>query len=257
MPAKPNFQDLLRAEWIKLKPTPALYISLAAPLIPVLLFLCVFIINGHVFLKEGVPRWGMFINSVMGFYTVFILPLYVSLQTALINGIEHQNDGWKRMFAIPTKRSLIYLTKLFYSYVFILLNLITITILIFAAGKSLIIIKPEYGFQNEPVPLSLFYLPGALFLSLTSLVAFHHWLSLRFKNLFTIIGIGIALTIPLIVVVYEESARWFYLWAYPTIVNRSLIKDIPGYEPYILISVALALIIIIIDIYTIKSRNIL
>lgn len=48
---------------------------------------------------------------MLAVWAVFMMPLLITLETALLNGIEHGDRQWKHICALPIPRHALYLAK--------------------------------------------------------------------------------------------------------------------------------------------------
>ena len=92
--------QLMRALWaemLKMKRTVALRLAFIAPAAVVVYCLLWF------WGEEPEPQHNMWLELwQMGriFWTLLMLPLFVTLQSALLSGLEHRNGQWKQLFAV-------------------------------------------------------------------------------------------------------------------------------------------------------------
>ncbi|QNB00381.1 ABC transporter permease subunit [Massilia sp. Se16.2.3] len=102
---------LFRLEAMKARRSLALLMMLACPLMVVLL-------NTGMLLRQvgadGVPprAWEGFWLGNQALWCYFMLPLYLALCTALVNGVEHRQHGWRLMLTLPVGARQLYLAKL-------------------------------------------------------------------------------------------------------------------------------------------------
>ena len=103
---------ILDAERLKLRRTLALWMAFVAPLSVVFYIVVAFLVGG----EEAPPPshenvWDEFSQVVSIFWALLMLPLFVTLQTALLGGLEHRNAQWKHLCALPIPRWAIVLAK--------------------------------------------------------------------------------------------------------------------------------------------------
>jgi hypothetical protein len=55
--------------------------------------------------------WQSLWRGTLTIWAVFLLPLLITVETALLAGIEHGERQWKHMFALPIPRAAIYVAK--------------------------------------------------------------------------------------------------------------------------------------------------
>lgn len=105
----------LSAEALKMKRTIAVKMVVLAPLAVVLLTL--FMASQAPFStlhksRSAVDPWHALARVNLQFWGLLMLPMYVTLQTALLAGLDHADNQWKALFARPVPRWTIYMAKL-------------------------------------------------------------------------------------------------------------------------------------------------
>ena len=107
---------MIWAELLKLKRTLALWLVGLAPLTLVLLFVLIIGASG---MSPGEAGWGMIGRQAVGMWAFFMLPLFIALETALLNGIDHKEHAWKRLYTLPIPRWTVYAAKLLIALVLV------------------------------------------------------------------------------------------------------------------------------------------
>ena len=207
-------KSLLRAcsaEVLKLKSTLAFWLALVAPVAMSALQFMLIQRSGLAYLEPGETAWEYHMDQLINFFTLLMLPLFVTLETALAGNMEHVNQQWKQLFALPVRRGAIYASKLFSGLLLIGISLIGLLVTIVLSGWVLGALHPDWGF-NEPVPwLHMFKLLGLVYVGSWLLIAIHTWISLRWQNFALASAVGIVLTIAGMLVINSEYAP-YYPW---------------------------------------------
>jgi lantibiotic transport system permease protein len=132
--------------------------------------------------------WG---ETIRGF-VVFIGPFVIVMLTCMFMNIEHKYNAWKYMLTLPQKKSSLYLNKLVMNLLLLLLLYLLFLLFFFLSGIFLAWRYPAMGFLvYRPEYSSIFYLAFRSLLSFLGILAIHFWLSIRIKNMFVNIGIGL------------------------------------------------------------------
>lgn len=205
---------LLGTEARKLRRTLALGLAVVAPAMVVgLYFLYLLTLRPGRWPQDG-QAWLAFTRMCVGLWSFLMLPLYIALQTALLNGVEHGNHQWKHLFAMPVARWRVYLAKLIASSVLVALSFALLFLLLLPAGAVAQALRPWMGFGGVPAAgmAALVFKP---FGASAILLAAHHLISSRTGSMTLALGTGVAGTVAAFVVV--NSARWgrFFPWAMP------------------------------------------
>lgn len=204
----------LVAESLKLKRTLALWMVLVAPVIVALLQFVNYLQRGEFLLSPETNPWIRLTQSVHVLWSMLMLPLFIALETALLAGLEHAEDHWRQLFALPVPRWAIYTGKLIAALALVGLSSLILWGAIQLAGIALRMAKPGLGF-SLPIP-SVHILTTTLltYLAAWLVVAIHVWISIRSHSFALAVGVGIAATFIGLIVSSTEAGR-VYPWSLP------------------------------------------
>src|SRR5215472_16182717 len=93
-----------RMEVLKLRRTLALWAALLVPLAVILMTTALNLsrAKGTRFDPDQPNGWdSLMLDLVLFLWCLIGLPLFVSLETALLAGLEHRENTWKHLFALP------------------------------------------------------------------------------------------------------------------------------------------------------------
>jgi hypothetical protein len=204
---------ILDAERLKLKRTLALWMAFIAPLSVALYIAVAFLLGGEEMLPpshEGV--WSEFLQVVSIFWALLMLPLFATLQTALLGGLEHRNGQWKHLYALPVPRWAVVLAKQMLAAALMALSHAALIVFAVAGGWMLWLLRPGLGF-HAAIPWGPFLQRvGAVYLASWLILAVHTWVGLRWRNFVVALAVGIVLTVAGMIAI---NSRWgsFYPWA--------------------------------------------
>lgn len=204
----------LSAEGLKLRRTLTIAMVFIAPLFPVLLHVLIALTAGDRRPPEGYS-WESTRRSTQFLWLFLMLPLYVSLQTALLGQLEHAPGTWKHLFALPVPRWSVYAAKFLVAVALLGASSLVLAVGMIAVGAGLRAIDPGFGFHG-PLPWSD-TLGDALITFLASwlIVALHGWVALRWQSVIVALGCGIVATVAGALI--SQSERWsrVYPWSFP------------------------------------------
>jgi lantibiotic transport system permease protein len=206
------FMRTISAEVLKLKRTLALRMAFIAPVVVVGLVFLVFHQRKGLG-QTGVELWKLFSLQIISLWSLLMLPMFITLEAALLGGIENGEKNWKHLFALPVPRGTIYATKLFAVVALIGLSTAVLFAGAVAAGCLLGALKPQYqvGFSNLPWnemvrPFLFSYLCAWL------MIAIQIWVSVRWQTFTVALGTGISATV--IGYVLINSEKWGKIYPY-------------------------------------------
>jgi hypothetical protein len=218
-----NLARALHAEMLKMKRTIALKMMVLAPAVVVLLALFVASQAPFSTLQHNGNGnvWANLVRMNLFFWALLMLPLYVTLESALVAGLDHSENHWKSLFARPMPRWTLYASKLLFVMVMTAMATLALLCGILISGAILPRIRAELVFG--PVPWSAMLrdcaqVAGLMFLALT----IQQWVSLRWKAFSVAIGTGIVATViaVFLVAASRQVGGWseYFPWSLPMLV---------------------------------------
>lgn len=237
---------VLHAEALKMKRTIALKMVVIAPV--VVGFLMFFMASQAPFSSVGRNgrghEWTELVRINLLVWALLMLPLFITLETALVAGLDHAENQWKNLLARPVPRWTLYVTKLLVVMAMTAASTGVLLLGVLGAGAVLPRIQPELHF-GFPIPWAAIFRPGAqvaglAFLSLT----IQHWVSLRWRSFSVATGVGIValVTSYMMVAFSRPSGGWpqYFPWSLPMLV---LARRPPNIEAVLWISGAIGLVV--------------
>gem|GEM_PF-337408 len=202
----------LHAELLKLKRTLAFRMIFVAPLLVALLQFFVGLNQRRI--PADFKFWEAVFRNSLSVWAVFMLPLLISLETALLTGIEHSEKQWKHLLALPVPRSAIYTAKLLIALLLALLSTLALCALLVLTGYALVGLRPEYGAASSPDYGWLLQHALMIWLAAWLIIALHTWISIRWSSFTVALGAGVAGTF---FALFAASARIgkYYPWLLP------------------------------------------
>lgn len=205
---------LFRLEVLKARRSLALLMMLACPLMVVLL-------TTGMLLRQrgpgGIPAaaWQGFWMGNQALWCYFMLPLYLALCTALVNGVEHRQHGWRLMLTLPVSARQLYLAKLLLAFAMAAIARLCLLLLAWAVSALPLGAAPPQGASVETMALALL---AALAASLPVLVL-QHTLSWSSQNIVLPLALGVCATMG--VTQLGSSEHWrLFPWTYPLMASN-------------------------------------
>lgn len=158
-----------------------------------------------------------------------MLPLFITLETALIGGLEHSGNNWKHLFAQPVPRSTIYTAKLASGMALIGISQLMLFLYILLSGWLLGILKPEAGLGAAPPAGDILGYAAIAYAASWLLISLHTYVGIRWKNFVVAMSFGIAMTVAGFLILNSRLAN-FYPWALPGLI----LNKIKTGDPYLL-----------------------
>jgi len=203
---------VLHAEILKLKRTLAFRMIFVAPLlVATLQFFAIW--NQRRF-SANFNLWETLPKGALSIWAVFMLPLLITLETALINGVEHGEKQWKQIFALPVPRHAVYTAKLLVAQALAAASTLILCALTVLAGLALARLRADL--PNTSAISYVWILKYAAFVWLAAwlIISIHTWVSIRWPGFALALGAGIGGTF---FAIFAASARMgkYYPWLLP------------------------------------------
>jgi lantibiotic transport system permease protein len=199
---------LLQVELLKVRRSLALLMLVVCPLMVVLLNLGMLLKSGHV--GKNLPLWQSYWLGNFALWCYFMLPLYIALITALLNGNEHKHQTWRLMLALPISQRQLFTAKAILAALFVLgANL---ALILFCLGGVVVL-----GLAGFPLDgwFDVQYLlnVGKITLACLPVIVVQHVVSWRFSHIVAPLALGVCATMGIIQL--GSSVYWRYFpWSY-------------------------------------------
>lgn len=202
----------LHAELLKLKRTLAFRVIFVLPFFVALLQF--FIIWRTKSFAPSFKLWQTHPTNSLQIWAIFMLPLLITLETALLNGIEHADKQWKHLFALPVPRYSIYLSKFIVAQGLILASTLILALLTVLVGVASMYLRPELA-NAGPVPYVWITKQATqVWLASWLIIAIHTWISMRWAGFPIALGAGIGGTFFALFAAGASLGK-YYPWLLP------------------------------------------
>jgi ABC-2 type transport system permease protein len=243
----------LSAESLKLKRTLALGLAFLAPLAIGFLLVAMF---SDIPLRDKQNHWALLIQNGHVFWSLLMLPLFVTLQMGLLANIEHGNKAWKVLYAQPLPRWSVYAAKQLISLGMIALSMFVLIGVFFISGKLVQIIHPDLEF-SKPFPWRTAGLATAVSFGASWLiVAFHMWFSIRVPSFVASMAVGIVGTVAAVVVIQSDKYGAYYPWTLPGLSALNVLHGQP-YTTSLMIGVVGGVLLALLGCWEASRREVL
>jgi lantibiotic transport system permease protein len=243
---------MLSIECLKLKRTLALWMVLVSPLLIVLLEFAITYKGAPGLIKGGKEAWPPMIRQTVEAWTVLMMPMFVTLETSLLAGLENTGKNWKSLLALPAPRWTVYVSKL----------LMTITLLWCAhavligatIGSGLLLKLLHPALSLDVMPLTPFVSP-MMRVSASALlaVAIQHWVSLKWQTFTVAMGFGMCAMIAGVFAVQSPAFGSWFPWSLPI---RAVMNSAAGQDRITAVAVIGATVATIIGCWEFAKREI-
>jgi ABC-2 type transport system permease protein len=135
------------------------------------------------------------LDQTLVLWCFVLLPLFVTLEAALLAGIEHRENNWKHLFALPVHRWTIYGSKLIVGMALVCVSSLVLAVGTALQGWLLVEFRPDLG-VTYPIPWDLIILRNFGFVPVVFLLlAIQLWVAIRWRSFTVPMSVGIAGTL--------------------------------------------------------------
>ncbi len=236
----------LHSESLKMKRTIALKMVVLSPAVVVLLILfAAWQAPFSTLNRNGLgKKWMVLAGLTLRVWAALMMPLYITLETALIAGLDHSENQWKSLLACPVPRWTLYVGKLMVVVAMTVVSTLVLLCGILIDGAILTHVQSEVVFAF-PVPWAAIFRDGAQVMGLAFLaLTIQHWVSVRWRSFSVAIGTGIValVTGAFAAAATQQTGGWpqYFPWALPMLV---LARHPHNIEPALWIGGALGVVV--------------
>lgn len=205
-----------RTETLKLRRTLALWMMLLAPAAVAAMNFLMLAQRPDLLDAESGFSWINLGQNTLIVWAALMLPLFVTLETALIAGAEHQEKHWKQLFTQPVPRWVLYVSKFLIGVLTLALASAALIGLLWVVGQALRLVVGAASFTGPFPWQEVLYYSGRIFLASLLVVAIHTWVANRWSSMYFSLGVGIMATVTNIFVLNSDKWSQISPWAMPT-----------------------------------------
>jgi lantibiotic transport system permease protein len=202
----------LSAELLKTKRTLAFWMTMVTPMVVCILQLLVLLRIDGPFSSDNIDAWRASTSNIFVIWCILALPLFITLETALLAQTEHSEKQWKHLFALAVPRWAYYAAKWLVGALLLLLGQVFLLTGTLLTGYLMRWIKPSLDFGPvAPVGWMLTILAEVYLISLLML-SIHTWVSLHYRSFTVAVGVGMAAAVSNIILINSKDAQHFFPW---------------------------------------------
>ncbi len=229
----------LSAEILKTRRTLALAMTVLAPLVIAFFAFAIYYQQREFQIAHADDKvWLGYFQNAFVFWNILMLPLFVTLETALLSALDHNGRHWTLLYTLPVPRWAFYAAKQLLALGLIAISNVVLLVLLLIDAQLLQLAVPAFNFRS-PIPWGpLLRTFGLAYLSSWLIITLHLWISMRWQSIVVALGAGIAATVGGVLVFQSEEWVMRYPWTLPGFTAVQLSRPAPEYTQ---VAVALAL----------------
>jgi hypothetical protein len=188
-------------------------------------------------IQPGVNFWSAISEHISRIWIFMLLPLLITLQTALIGETDYRSGTWKVVCCQPRRRWTLIAAKQCLAFCIAFISLISLVASLLLFGLILSVLKPEFQ-VNADIPLMdlgwFFFAPFVISLLIVSIQT---WISLNWGNFVVSCSTGIT-SMLVALFLFDHRFSKYFPWDFP---GLGLYRLIDGKPVSDLICLSLAL----------------
>lgn len=220
----------ISAEFLKLRRTLALRLAVVVPLAVVGLQIFVSTQQPANPAPGAAPLLGL-VQGGFFLWTLIVLPMHGALASALVAAVDHQDDHWKQLFALPVWRPSILIAKWIAVVALVLISFVTLASGLLTLTAILRFVRPAWPatpglLRLAAVRVTESFLAAWLFLSIQL------WVSLRWRSFTVGLTVGVLAVLVMLGLVARGGGRTSltrtYPWALPVTAVARIAESTPN-----------------------------
>ena len=247
------------AELLKMKRTLALALIVIMPLAICGLNLLILLNNNRVQTDPTFDVWEFFLRNNVGFWGILMLPLFITLETALVAALDHNANAWKHVYALPLPRWSFYIAKQLVNLALIAGSMVVVVIGTVLAGGFIQVsgllpdgrLLPVFPWGTLVQSLTLLFLASWL------IIAIHTWVSLRWHSFTVASTVGIVATVTGFIVINSDRYAPIFPWSLPVRAAGSLVMGTPDATDSLLFGLIGGVVFALVACWDVTRRDVL
>jgi hypothetical protein len=205
----------LRAEFLKLKRTLAFWLIFLAPAVILMLQMAMYFDHAEYYLnQDGLNPWNNFNQTMLIYWSFMMMPLFVTLESALVANLEHSRHNWKLLYVQPVPRWAVYAAKWLINVGLVVLSMLVLLGMMIIGGNWVHMVYPEYLFEMGFPWLWTLKQLALVFVASLLIISIHVWVSMRWSSFVVACATGIAATVAAVFAFGSDYAI-YYPWTIP------------------------------------------
>ncbi len=207
-------------EILKLRRTLALWCILIAPAVMTILAISLLWGRSPGDFGPGFDAWGSILNNGFNLWAIMVLPLYISLQSTLLAQLEHGNQQWKYLYALPVPRFAYFTAKWAVVTLVVVATHVLLVLGLAAGGKFTAFFRPGWGLETGIPWGEMLHAAVVMTLAGMLVLAIQLLVSLRWRSFIPSLGLGVVAVMANFFVMSSDKVQLYDLWLYPILALR-------------------------------------
>jgi len=206
----------LWAERLKLRGTLALWLTLIAPAVIVGLYvLQLSFQKAPRTLPDASAAWAQLGTTCLALWAMLMLPLFITLEAALLGALEHGERQWKHLLALPIPRGAHYLAKLITLAALLLLAMLLLVVVLMPLGGWLLGVLSPLPLSGQPPVEAWLDIGWRIYVLSFLIVALHTAIALHWRSFTVVVTVGMSATVMGVRIGQSPDYGPWFPWTMP------------------------------------------
>jgi lantibiotic transport system permease protein len=159
--------------------------------------------------------WRAYWHSALAIWAFLMLPLFVTLQSALIAGLEHQERQWKHLLSLPVARHGFYHAKFISLAILVFLAMVVMLAVLIPIGGVILGLRAELGISGWPNFVEMFAKGIRVYLCSLLLFSMSIWIALKWRSFTVAVSVGMSATVMGFIIGQSKDYGGWFPWTMP------------------------------------------
>lgn len=243
----------LHAERLKLKGTLALWLTLIAPAVIVGLYVLQLSFQKAPKLIPGTEAaWLQLGQTCLALWAMLMLPLFITLEAALLGALEHGERQWKHLLALPLPRGAHYLAKLVVLAVLLLIAMTLLVVVLMPLGGWLLSLTSQMPLRGWPPLRDWIQMAWDIYLCSFLILALHTAIALHWRSFTVVVTVGMSATVMGVRIGQSPDYGPWFPWTMPL----QPVTEHPDLALVVLASVVGGLVVTLLGLWAFSRREV-
>ena len=206
----------LWAERLKLRGTLALWLTLIAPAVIVGLYVLQLSFQKP---PKVIPStsvaWEALGMTCLALWSLLMLPLFITLEAALLGALEHGERQWKHLLALPLPRGAHYLAKLLTLALLLAISMLLLVAVLMPLGGWLLGLLSPMPLVGRPPVESWLDTGWRIYVLSLLMVALHTAIALHWRSFTVVVTVGMSATVMGVRIGQSPDYGPWFPWTMP------------------------------------------
>lgn len=159
--------------------------------------------------------WMALASNHLSFWTILALPLFITLETALMANAEHSEKTWKHLFAMPLPRWTVYAAKWLVGAGLTAASSLALVVFTILNGLLIRSMRPDLNLSLDVPVLPMLLVGAKAFVISLFILSIHTYIANRYRSIAVAFGAGMVASVMNLAAVSSDKGLQYFPWSMP------------------------------------------